>query len=137
MALTQQLVVLVAEDEPAVRNLVTALMQMEGYLVLSAADGLEGLELSRQFPGQIHLLITDVSMPRMNGVALTAHLLADRPGIKVLMMSGENMTEVASQNTHLHVLLKPFDGQTLTTRAQSMLAHLKEGQTHESQQERA
>jgi YesN/AraC family two-component response regulator len=63
-------------------------MQREGYFVLSAADGQEGLELSRKYPGTIDLVITDVQMPRLNGTDLCAHLLEDRPGIKVLVMSG-------------------------------------------------
>ena len=48
-----QSVILVADDEPLIRNLVTLLMQHEGYFVLSAADGHEGLELSRKYPGSI------------------------------------------------------------------------------------
>ena len=70
----QQSVILVADDEALVRNLVTLLMQHDGHFVLSAADGHEGLELSRQYPGAIDLLITDVDMPRMNGTDLSGHL---------------------------------------------------------------
>ena len=84
----RQSVILVADDEVLIRNLVTLLMQREGYFVLSAADGQEGLELSRKYPGTIDLVITDVQMPRLNGTDLCAHLLEDRPGIKVLVMSG-------------------------------------------------
>jgi hypothetical protein len=55
-----QPVILVADDEALIRNLVTLLLQHDGYFVLSAADGHEGLELSRKYPGPIDLVITDV-----------------------------------------------------------------------------
>jgi DNA-binding response OmpR family regulator len=118
----RQSVILVADDEPLIRNLVTLLMQRDGYLVLSAADGHEGLELSRQYAGTIDLVITDVQMPRLNGTDLCAHLTEERPGIKVLVMSGADMSEIVSQNIHLTFLPKPFDGQTLTARVRALLA---------------
>src|ERR1043165_1616024 len=68
-------VILVADDEALIRNLVTLLLQQEGYFVLSAADGHEGLELSRKYPGTIDLVITDFKMPRMNGTDLCGHLV--------------------------------------------------------------
>ena len=74
MGVERQFVILVADDEVLIRNLVTLLMQQEGYLVLAAADGHEGLELSRKYPGKIDMLITDVQMPRLNGTDLCAHL---------------------------------------------------------------
>ena len=114
-------VVLVADDDALIRNLVTLLMQQEGYFVLAAADGHEGLELSRKYPGLIDLLITDVKMPRMLGTDLCAHLLEERPGIKVLVMSGEEVTEIVSQNINLPFLPKPFDGEALKARVRELL----------------
>ena len=118
----QQSVILVADDEPLIRNLVTLLMQQEGYFVLSAADGHEGLELSRKYPGAIDLLITDVEMPRMNGSDLCGHLMEERPGIQMLMMSGADMSEIVSQNAHCLFLPKPFNGETLKARVRAILA---------------
>src|SRR6266566_884933 len=108
-----QPVILVADDEVIIRNLVTILMQLEGYLVLAAADGQEGLELSRKYAGKIDLVITDMEMPRLNGRDLCAHLLEERPGIKVLVMSGLDIAEIVSQNIHMQFLPKPFDGETI------------------------
>ena len=121
--------ILVADDEALVRNLVTLLLQQDGYFVLSAADGHEGLELSRQCPGSIELVITDVQMPRLNGTDLCAHLLQERPGIKVLVMSGADMAEIVSQNVNLPFLPKPFDGQTLKARVRAILAAPVQPQT--------
>ena len=117
-----QSVILVADDEALVRNLVTLLMQQDGYFVLSAADGHEGLDLSRQYPGTIDLVITDVQMPRLNGTDLCAHLVKERPGIKALVMSGADMSEIVSQNINLPFLPKPFDGKTLIARVRAILA---------------
>ena len=117
-----QSVILVADDEALVRNLVTLLLQQDGHLVLSAANGHEGLELSRRYPGTIELVITDVQMPRMNGTDLCAHLLEERPGIKVLVMSGADMSEIVSQNINLPFLPKPFDGKALVARVRAILA---------------
>jgi YesN/AraC family two-component response regulator len=63
-------------------------MRRDGHFVLSAADGHEALDLSRQYPGTLDLVITYVEMSRLNGMDLFAHLLAERPGIKVLVMAG-------------------------------------------------
>lgn len=115
-------VILVADDDALVRNLVTLLLQQDGHFVLSAADGHEGLELSRHYPGTIDLVITDVEMPRLNGADLSSHLLEERPGIRVLMMSGADMNEIVSQNADLPFLPKPFDGQTLKARVRTILA---------------
>jgi DNA-binding response OmpR family regulator len=117
-----QSVILVADDAVLIRNLVTLLLQDDGHLVLSAADGYEGLELSRDYPGPIDLLITDVEMPRMNGTDLYGHLVQERPGIKVLLMSGAEVGEIVSQNANLPFLPKPFDGQTLKGRVREILA---------------
>ena len=117
-----QPVILVADDDALIRNLVTLLLQHEGYFVLSAADGHEGLQLSRQYPGAIRLLITDMQMPRLNGADLSAHLLEERPGIKVMIMSGADIGEIVSQNANLLFLPKPFDGETLKARVRAILA---------------
>ena len=116
-----QPVILVADDEVIIRNLVTILMQLEGYLVVGAIDGYEALELSRKYDGKIDLVITDMEMPGLNGSDLCAYLLEERPGIKVLVMSGANVAEVVRQNVHIQFLPKPFDGQTINKRVRAIL----------------
>jgi DNA-binding response OmpR family regulator len=119
---TQKSVILVADDDAKVRNLVTLLLQDDGYLVLSADDGHEGLELSRSYPVKIDLVITDADMPRMNGTDLCGHLVEERLGIKVLVMSGTDMSEIVSQNANMPFLPKPFNGVTLKARVRKILA---------------
>src|SRR4051812_37069596 len=84
-----QIVILVADDEVAVRNLVRIMLQAEGFFILAAANGEEALEISRKYHGIIHALISNVKMPEMDGLELRERILTERPGIKVLLMSGE------------------------------------------------
>ncbi len=80
--------VLVAEDEEAVRALAVQSLERSGYQVISSPSGEEALRLASTFDGTIHLLLTDVVMPGMKGPELAAQLRAQRPGLKVLLMSG-------------------------------------------------
>jgi DNA-binding response OmpR family regulator len=112
-------VILVVDDDGLFRKLITLLMQQDGYFVLSAANGHEGLELSRQYAGTIDLLITDVEMPRLNGTDLCAHVCEERPGIKVLVMSGAGLNETVGRS--LPFLAKPFDPKTLKARVRVIL----------------
>jgi DNA-binding response OmpR family regulator len=91
-------------------------MQQDGYFVLSAADGHEGLELSRLYPGFIDLVITDMQMPGVNGINLCARLFEERPGIRALLMLGSDVGEFVAHDTNLPFLPKPFDGQNLRAR---------------------
>ncbi len=118
---TRQPVILVADDDVLVRNLVTLLLQKQGYVVLSASDGQEGLALSRKYPGVIDLVITDVEMPRLNGMDLCTHLIEERPLIKVIVMSGADMEAIVRENVNLPFLPKPFDGEALIARVLSLL----------------
>lgn len=86
--------VLVAEDDPQVRLLVTTVLRMDGYEVLSAPDGEEALALCRTLAGELELVLTDVNMPCMTGVELDGELARDFPHVFVSFMSGfvENET---------------------------------------------
>ena len=119
---THHSVILVADDDALVRNLVSLLMQQEGYFVLSVADVDEAMELSGQYPNTIDLVIADVEMPELNDSDLCGHLLEERPGIQLLLILSANMSEINRQNAKLLFLPKPFDGQTLKTRVQALLA---------------
>jgi len=81
--------VLVVEDELSVRNITARTLREQGYTILEAANGEEALLLAQEHKGsQIHLLLTDVIMPQMNGKTLAEKLRAMRPGAKVLFFSG-------------------------------------------------
>jgi two-component system, cell cycle sensor histidine kinase and response regulator CckA len=80
--------VLLAEDEDAVRSLASRILRKHGYQVLEARDGYDALRVADSFAGFIHVLLTDVVMPRMGGRELVERLTPVRPGMRVLYMSG-------------------------------------------------
>jgi signal transduction histidine kinase len=80
--------VLLVEDEETVRRIAERVLTRGGYDVLTAAEGAEAMALSRQHSGTIQVLVTDLVMPRMNGSDLARRLMAERPGIRVLFISG-------------------------------------------------
>jgi two-component system, cell cycle sensor histidine kinase and response regulator CckA len=80
--------ILLVEDEEVVRILEREVLERHGYTVLEASGPEGASELSREFPGVIHLLLTDVIMPGMSGDKLAEHLLAERPEMRVIFASG-------------------------------------------------
>ena len=126
----KETVILVAEDEPVVRNLVRLMLSKEGYAVLAAKDGQEALEICRQFKDQIHLLLTDVRMPRMNGLDLAERVLQKKPGIKVMMMSGDTADTIRKENMPDAFLQKPFMPPTLLRCVQRLLTSEFKGVCH-------
>jgi signal transduction histidine kinase/CheY-like chemotaxis protein len=80
--------ILVVEDEAGVRELACQFLRVKGYSVLEAGTGQEALELARRHSGTIHLLLSDVVMPKMNGAELATLLKTARPEIRVAFMSG-------------------------------------------------
>jgi CheY-like chemotaxis protein len=80
--------ILVVEDEPALRELIGEILVDAGYTVLAAGDGEQGLALARSHPQAVHMLLTDVVLPRMSGREVAARLRLERPGVAVLYMSG-------------------------------------------------
>lgn len=103
--------ILLAEDEESVRALTRQLLQNLGYTVLEAADGTEALRIAAEYTGPIHLLLTDVVMPRLSGRSLAQQLTAVRPGIQVLYMSGYTDTAMLRHGVleeDMSFLHKPF-----------------------------
>jgi two-component system, cell cycle sensor histidine kinase and response regulator CckA len=80
--------VLVVEDEPEVRELACEFLKAAGYAVLTAENGLEGLEIARRLGKSIHVVLTDVVMPKMRGPALANHLKNLLPDVKIVYMTG-------------------------------------------------
>jgi two-component system cell cycle sensor histidine kinase/response regulator CckA len=117
--------VLLAEDEPAVREATRALLSRLGYRALVARDGAEALALAAGHAGPIQLLLTDVVMPGLNGRELAARLQAARPGLAVVYMSGYSQDVVDQAGVleeGLTLVQKPFQPATLAAALRRALA---------------
>jgi CheY-like chemotaxis protein len=116
--------VLVVEDESSVRELVMRVLSERGYRILSAAEGSEALGISGGHPEAIDLLITDVVMPGMGGRDLANCLEAERPGMKVLFMSGYSEQAISRHGIledGLAFLQKPFTSEVLSRKVRETL----------------
>jgi two-component system cell cycle sensor histidine kinase/response regulator CckA len=117
--------ILLVEDEPALRGMVRHALSERGYTVLEAADGNAALELSARHPGAVHLLLTDVIMPRLGGRELAGRLTGQRPEMRVLYISGYNETVIAGpdlRDQHAGFLQKPFAIDDLIQKVGKLLA---------------
>jgi CheY-like chemotaxis protein len=108
--------VLLAEDEPAVRQSTREFLTLNGYIVLEAKNGTDALAIAREYKGTIHLMISDVVMPQMGGARLAAELAIERPEMKVLFVSGYAESTVQRHgaiDVTARFLQKPFSLRTL------------------------
>ncbi len=104
--------VLIVEDEPVVRRLTVRALTERGYQVLEAEDGPTAIAVAQEHKGDLHLLVTDVVMPGMNGKELADRLTAERPELRVLYISGYAEHAVVRQGVLVEgiaFLSKPFD----------------------------
>ena len=117
--------ILVVDDELEIRNILREQLERHGFKVFVAGGGPEALKLSQEYSETIHLLITDVRMPGMNGGTLAARMGSARPDMKVLYMSGytPNMAvhySVLDPGTAF--LPKPFTPEILLSTIRTILA---------------
>jgi two-component system cell cycle sensor histidine kinase/response regulator CckA len=112
--------ILVVEDEPAVRQLVTAALERAGYRVLEARDGEKAVSLFDANAADIDLLLTDLRMPQMGGAELARRLRARAPQLKVICVSGYPGTGVDLNLTE-HYLAKPFSKADLLNKVREVL----------------
>jgi CheY-like chemotaxis protein len=112
--------VLIVEDEARVRNLMAATLSVQGYRVLAAANGEEGLAAARN-AGRIDLIVVDVVMPRMGGQELVTRLAREIPDARVLYISGYTGDAGFEDGEGHGFLSKPFTMAELSARVRTML----------------
>jgi two-component system cell cycle sensor histidine kinase/response regulator CckA len=115
--------ILFVDDEPGIRELARRVLEKHGYRVLDARDTASALQASRQHAGPIDLLITDIVMPGTNGPELAQWIVASRPGVQVLYISGYShlSTGVGSMSAHTALLQKPFTPEQLVRKVRERL----------------
>ena len=120
--------ILLVEDEPMILDIATTMLERQGYTVMAAATPGEAIRLAREHAGEIHLLMTDVVMPEMNGRDLAKNLLSLYPNLKRLFMSGYTADVIAHHGVldeGVQFVQKPFSVQTLAVKIREVLDETK------------
>jgi CheY-like chemotaxis protein len=116
--------VLLVEDDDVVRALSRTVLERQGYTILEACHGVEALQMCGRYEGPLHLLLTDVVMPHMNGRQLYVEVSRLRPGIKVLYMSGYTggaIGQLGELEAEVAFLQKPFPADILARKVREVL----------------
>jgi CheY-like chemotaxis protein len=120
--------VLVIEDDPGVRHLARRTLEAAGYQVLEAEDGVEGLRLVEEHCSRLDLVVTDIEMPRLDGISVARTLAAKYPHIGVVCMSGR-VTETMFLADPIRplppFLVKPFSYEDLTRTTSETIARFQ------------
>jgi CheY-like chemotaxis protein len=119
--------VLVVDDEPILRRIAVRILLDEGYLVYEAADGLEALEFIQRGDVSLDAVVSDIVMPRLDGVELLRRLALIRPDLPVVLMSGYGFDELAQRGIEAPcgVLAKPFPPERLVAEVRRCIAERK------------
>ena len=113
--------VLLVEDHTGLRKLVKQVLQDAGFTVIPASTAREALRIEEEFPGTIDILLTDVRMPRMSGPKLAIRLRAQRPQMRVALMSGYPGGALLVVSSGWYYIEKPFAPSTLVRRLRGIL----------------
>ena len=116
-------VVLLVEDEDAVRGVTKRILERFGYVVLAASNGRDGLSAIQAHSGTIDLLVSDVLMPEMNGAVLAERAVLLRPHLKVLLVSGHTEDVLVKQTAArgMPFLQKPYTPAELARKVREVL----------------
>jgi two-component system chemotaxis response regulator CheY len=114
-------VILVVDDEPAILALLRASLTRSGCFVITAANGGEALSAARRYRGRVDLLVTDFRMPGINGLELYRSMIAERPDIHVLFITGSAFDAPIS-GLGLPLMKKPFLPADFVNRVEQLLA---------------
>jgi DNA-binding response OmpR family regulator len=110
--------ILIAEDEEGLRTLVARALSMDGHAVMTANDGAEALDVLARERGAFELLLTDIRMPVMDGIALALAAARDHPQVAILLMTGfaDQRERAYGLDTLIHdVITKPFSLSAIRT----------------------
>ena len=114
--------ILVAEDQTISRYTMVRSLSKQGYCVIEAVDGKDALAKVAAYDGHIHLLVTNVRMPNMDGHELARELKRERPDVQILIVSGDHEENFPPEAVHhSDALMKPVDTATLLGKVDQLL----------------
>jgi two-component system cell cycle response regulator CpdR len=125
--------ILIAEDEEGLRSLVARALSQDGHTVTTANDGAEALDLLAREQGAFELLLTDIRMPIMDGIALALAAARDHPKVAILLMTGyaDQRERASGLEALIHdVITKPFSLATIRTAVRDAVAAGMSRQVH-------
>ena len=115
-------VALVVDDEPSVRNFIIAVLQNDGFQTIEAENGVQALELIRKLGTGVDLLVSDIRMPRMDGITLACSVRAEFPAIPLILVSGYAEIEQAKlPNSGFEFVQLPFHPVTLLSAVKKVM----------------
>lgn len=123
--MADDLTVLVVDDEDDLREVMRRILERRGFTALVASGAADAIELCREHPGGIHVLLTDLGMPGMPGQELARQAQDIRPGLRVVYISGTSRELAVSQgliDEDAAMLQKPFTADTLTAAVRAGMA---------------
>jgi two-component system, cell cycle response regulator CpdR len=125
--------ILIAEDEEGIRNLVARALSQDGHAVVTANDGAEALDLLTRAQGAFELLLTDIRMPIMDGIALALAAARDHPHVAILLMTGfaDQRERAFGLDALIHdVIAKPFSLATIRNAVRDAITAAASRQVH-------
>ena len=125
--------ILIAEDEEGIRSLVARALSQDGHAVVTANDGAEALDVLAREQGAFELLLTDIRMPIMDGIALALAAARNHPNVSILLMTGyaDQRERASGLDTLIHdVIAKPFSLTTIRNAVREPVAAGASRQMH-------
>jgi len=114
--------ILFVEDDAGVRLITERILRRGGYDLLVATNGQNALELARDHDGPIAMLLTDINMPELSGQELSSQLTAERPGLRVIFISGYTSDVVDLAGSDVYFLGKPYMPKELLEKVREVLS---------------
>ena len=114
---------LVVDDEPSVRNFIRAVLRSDGFQTIEAENGVQALELMRKLGTGVDLLVSDIKMPKMDGITLACSVRAEFPAIPLILVSGHaEIEQVEHPDPDFEFVQKPFLPATLLSRVKKLMS---------------
>ena len=116
--------ILMVDDELAICELMKARLEIEGFEVITAANGLDGLQRYQENKDRVEIVITDLDMPAMNGVDMIQHIVKITPTMKVIVASASSRTYASEEEAGIKAscLQKPYTARELTEAVHQLLS---------------